>query len=145
MGGRWQHRARRAEQQRVREALLPSVQWGFTPCYRCGHALEDGDLVELDHADDGTFGGFSHGRSPCRVCGQKCNAAHGGMKAAVNAGRRLRSRRCVICGKPFEASAGSDGSVAATCGNRECMTVLRARRKAGEPDGKPPPASGRVW
>jgi hypothetical protein len=144
MGGRWQHRQRKSAHQRAREALLPTVAWGETLCYRCKHPLELGDRIELDHADDGSYGGFSHG-SPCRVCGQRCNAAAGGTRAALLAGKRLRSRACVICGKQFTASHGSDGAAAATCGQRECLAELRRRRKAGEPDGEPPPQTGRVY
>jgi len=144
MGGRWQHRNRKAAHQRTREAMLPSVAWGVTPCYRCQHPLEAGDRIELDHADDGSYGGFSHG-SPCRVCGVRCNAAAGGAKAAQLAGKRPRSRACVICGKQFTASHGSDGATAATCGQRACIAALRRLRKAGEPDPEPPPQTGRAW
>ena len=145
MGGRWQHRQRKSEHQRIRDAMLPSVVWGVTLCYRCQHPLEAGDLIELDHADDGSYGGFSHGRSPCRVCGQRCNASAGGTRSALLSGKRLRARSCVICGRPFTPSHGSDGSIAVTCGQRSCVAELRRLRKTGEPDPEPPPQTGRRW
>lgn len=144
MGGKWHHRSRRGEHERVRIAMLPSVQLGVTLCYRCKHPLEPGDKLELDHADDGSYGGFSHG-SPCQICGKRCNASAGGTKAALLAGKRPRERSCVICGKQFTASRGHDGSVAATCGRNECVQELKRRRRTGEPDPEPPPQTGRTW
>ncbi len=145
MGGKWQHRQRSAAHKRARDALYPTIEWGTTPCYRCQHPLMPGDLVELDHAEDGSYGGFSHGRSPCRVCGKRCNPAAGGRQAALAQGKRLRERQCAVCGMPFKASRGTDGAQAATCGRTECVTALRRTRKAREPDPAPPPPSGRQW
>jgi hypothetical protein len=145
MGGQWSHRRDSAAHKRARDALLPGVIWGVTLCYRCKHPLEAGDLIELDHAEDGSYGGFSHGRSPCRVCGKRCNAASGGVKAALQAGKRLRSRACVICGKNFTASQGTDGANAATCGQRTCLNELRRIRKQRLPDPVPPAQTGRPW
>jgi len=145
MGGQWRHRARAAEHKRARDALYPAIEWGVTKCYRCHHPLEPGDLVELDHAEDGSYGGFSHGRSPCRVCGRKCNASAGGQKRAAEAGQQLRGRACVICGKHFTASRSTDGASAKTCGRSECVTKLRRLRKAREPDPQPPAQQGRAW
>lgn len=145
MGGQWSHRARAAAHKRARDALLPTVVPGVTPCFRCQHPLETGDQIELDHADDGSYGGFSHGRSPCRVCGKKCNASAGGTKGALLQGKKPRQRRCGVCGVPFTASNSSDGSRAVTCGRQSCLTQLRAVRKTGEPDPQAPPSSGRPW
>lgn len=144
MSGPWQHRRKASEHKRIRAALLPLVVFGLTPCYRCRHPLLATDRIELDHADDGTYGGFSHA-SPCAICGQRCNPQAGGIKAALNQGKRLRSRSCVICGRQFTASRGTDGHDAATCGRQVCLTELRRLRKAGEPDPDPPPQTGRPW
>lgn len=144
MGGRWQHRQQHSQHQRTRAALLPHVQWGTTLCYRCDHPLQPGDEVHLDHADDGSYGGFSH-CSPCQVCEQRCNLSAGGTKGALLQGKRLRSRSCVICGRQFTAGRGRDSAKAATCGQRECLTALRRLRKNGAPDPQPPPQTGRKW
>ena len=144
MGGKWSHRRDAAAHKRARKALLPGVVPGETPCYRCRHPLEAGDLIQLDHAGDGSYGGFSHG-SPCRVCGKRCNQRAGGIKAALLAGKQLRDRACVICGKNFTASRGTDGSLAATCGSRDCVRQIRAMRKARLDDPDPPPQTGRPW
>jgi hypothetical protein len=145
MGGQWKHRKNAAAHKRARAAGLPMVEFGVTPCYRCGHALESGDLIDLDHAPDGSYGGFSHGRSPCRICGKRCNAAAGGRAGALNQGKRLRERPCIICGQVFVASRGTDGSEAATCGRQPCLNELRRVRREREPDPAPPPQSGRTW
>jgi hypothetical protein len=135
-----------SEHGRVRAALVARTVWGTTLCCRCKHPLEAGDQVQLDHADDesGDYLGLSHG-SKCRVCGTRCNQSAGGQVGALLAGKRLRSRACVVCGKQFTASRGHDGSVAATCGRSQCVAELKRRRKAGEPDGEPPPQTGRKW
>lgn len=145
MGGKWRHRADAAQHRRAREAMLAQVIPGETLCYRCQHPLEAGDLIELDHADDGSYGGFSHGRSPCRICGKRCNPSAGGTKGALLQGKRPRSRSCVICGKQFTASRGTDGRLAVTCGQRECVTAVKRLRRAHEPDPEPPPQTGRSW
>lgn len=145
MGGPWRHRRTHAAHKRNRTAMLALVEWGITPCYRCQHPLEAGDLVELDHAPDGSLGGFSHGRSPCRICQVKCNPSAGGKEAALNQGKHLRSRACCICGKQFTASRGTDGSHAATCGSQPCLNALRASRKNRAPDPDPPAQTGRSW
>lgn len=124
--------------------MLPYIMWGETPCYRCQHPLQLGDEVQLDHAEDGSYGGFSHG-SPCQICGKRCNASAGGKAGAVASGKRLRERPCVICGRYFTASRGTDGAQAATCGRTECVTQLKRIRKNHEPDPQPPPQSGRTW
>jgi hypothetical protein len=104
-----------------------------------------GDRLELDHRDDGPgYLGLSHA-SPCRTCGKKCNQSAGGRLAAKLAGKESRDRRCVICGMAFHASQGNDGSLSVTCSTRSCITELRRRRKAREPDGEPPPPTGRAW
>jgi hypothetical protein len=131
---------------RAREALLPLVVWGETPCSICTHPLYPGDEVDLDHDDDGvSYRGFAH-HSPCRICGRRCNQAAGGELAAVRAGKQLRrGRRCVVCGLPYTAGSGSAGAAQVTCGGQPCITELRSRRKAREPDGEPPAPTGRVW
>lgn len=129
---------------RAREAGLSQLPPG-SPCVRCGHEMwPAADVLNLDHDEDGGYLGFSHS-SPCRTCGKRCNQSAGGIKAALQAGKRLRERACVICGKQFTASRGTDGSNAATCGQRDCLTRLRAIRRAREPDPEPPPQSGRPW
>jgi len=102
------------------------------------------DILHLDHNDDGTYRGFSHG-SPCRTCGERCNEKAGGIKGALDSGKRLRTRPCIICGKAFTASRSSDGAVAATCGGRLCLTELKRIRREREPEPAPPPQSGRAW
>jgi hypothetical protein len=131
--------------QRARAALLPLIEWGATLCSRCLHPLLLGDEVDLDHDDSGQgYRGFSH-HSPCRICGARCNQKAGGELGALRQGKQLRGRRCVVCGMPYEAGSGSAGAAQATCGRRSCITELRRRRKAREPDGEPPPPTGRVW
>jgi len=103
------------------------------------------DILNLDHNDDGVgYKGFSHS-SPCRTCGRRCNQSAGGVKGALQQGKRLRNRACIICGKPFTASRGTDGSEAATCGQRACVTELRRIRRENRSDPEPPPPSGRVY
>lgn len=127
--------------QRARAALLRQIEWGVTCCCRCTHPLMPGDRVDLDHADDGRgYLGFSH-HSACAICGRKCNQAAGGEKGALAAGKQLRDRRCCVCGMPFVASMAEQ----VTCGQRPCVTELRSRRRARQPDGEPPPPTGRVW
>lgn len=131
--------------QRATRAMIAVVQWGETPCCRCGHPLERGDKVEADHNDNGIgYKGLSHS-SPCRTCRERCNQKAGGEKAALQAGKQLRDRRCVICGKPFRATSGSIGAKQATCGEQDCKTELRRIRKARQPDPEPPPVTGRTW
>lgn len=127
--------------------MIEQIAWGVTKCCRCSHVLEWGDRVQLDHDDEGgdhDYRGLAHG-SRCRVCGNRCNQQHGGILAAKMAGKTLRSRACVICGKNFTASRGTDGSQAATCGMADCVTALKRLRKAHEPDPEPPPQTGRQW
>ena len=132
--------------QRAREALLPLVEWGRTPCSICLHPLQVGDEVDLDHDDDGVrYRGFAH-HSPCRVCFRRCNQSAGGEQSALRSGKTLRrGRRCVVCGMPYVAGEGSAGARQVTCGRRSCITEVRRRRRAREPDGEPPAATGRVW
>lgn len=109
--------------------------------------LEDGDQVHLDHADDGgdaDYLGASHG-SPCRVCGQRCNVAFGGIKSAQLAGKRLRERRCVVCGLPYTAPRGRTSALQETCGKQPCINELKRRNKSREGPGEPPQATGRLW
>ncbi len=135
MGGQWSHRARTAEHRRARAAYLSQVVWGTTPCCRCGQALTP--PVQLDHSDDGNgYLGLSH---------KSCNARAGGIKGALLNGKKPRQRQCAICGMPFKASRGTDGSNAVTCGRQPCLNQLRAVRKAREPDPQPPQQSGRPW
>jgi hypothetical protein len=145
MGGQWRHAARKREHARARAALYPTIEWGVTKCYRCTHPLEPGDLVELDHAADGSYGGFSHGRSPCRICGQRCNSKAGGEAGALANGKQLRERQCIICGLPYRASRGSDGSMAVTCGRTPCITAIKRIRKSHEEEPEAPPQTGRTW
>ena len=130
---------------RARAAGLALLEPG-SPCVRCSHEMwPAADILNLDHSDDGTgYLGFSHS-SPCRTCGKRCNQSAGGIKGALLAGKRPRERACVICGRAFVASRGTDGSNAATCGQRSCLTRLRAIRKACQPDPEPPAQSGRPW
>lgn len=74
-----------------------------TPCVRCQHPLDPRiDQMDLDHNDAGTgYLGFSH-HSPCRVCGQRCNQAAGGVKG----GRLRRLRRDVAKPRPPGGSRG---------------------------------------
>jgi hypothetical protein len=138
MGGRWQHRQDKAAHQRIREALLPYIAWGETPCPRCGHALQEGQRVELDHDDEtGGYAGFSHG-SPCYECGQRCNPRAGGIKAALGAGKTLRSKVCPACGLPFDGSGR-------TCGRPSCRAALAAATKAGRSLDAPGARTGRKW
>lgn len=131
--------------QRARQTALSLVSWGMSECCRCGHPLEYGDRVDLDHRDDGAgYNGLAHS-SPCRVCGEKCNQKAGGEKAALQAGKQLRERRCVICGTPFTAGAGRYSARTATCGAQACKTELRRIRAARQPDPEPPPPAGRTW
>lgn len=144
MGGQWKHRKDAAAHKRARAAGLAVLQPGSL-CVRCLHEMwPAADILNLDHADDGTYLGFSHS-SPCRTCKKRCNQSAGGIKGALANGKRLRERACVICGMPFKASSSSDGAVAATCGRQECKTQLRRIRREREPDPAPPPASGRAW
>jgi len=117
------------EHRRIRAVLYRQLPWG-APCQRCGHPMYPGyERLALDHADDGTgYLGFSHD-SPCSICGERCNSAAGGRHRARNAGEKLRNRRCIICGTPYTASAGSDGARQVTCGRQACITAVR------RPDG----------
>jgi hypothetical protein len=134
------------DHQRARQALLAQIQWGVTPCCRCGHPLMPGDRVDLDHADDGSgdYLGFSH-HSACFICRQKCNQRAGGQLGALRQGKQLAERRCVVCGMPFTAGGGTTGAAQASCGQQACITELRRRRRGRQDDGTPPPSSGRVW
>lgn len=116
------------------------------PCVRCHHDMDKRiDVLNLDHDDNGDgYLGFSHS-SPCRDCGRRCNQLAGGIKAAQQAGKRLRERRCVICGTPFTAARGRTSAVQETCGKRECISQLKASRKAHHEDPEPPGTGGRVW
>jgi hypothetical protein len=134
---------------RARRAALATTPAGAPcprcGCPRCGHPMLPGDRLELDHRDDGPgYLGLSHA-SPCRTCGRKCNQRAGGIIAAELAGKKLRERRCVICGMAFTASRGTDGSESVTCSQRSCITEIRRSRKAALPDPEPPPVTGRVW
>jgi hypothetical protein len=113
-------------------------------CCRCWHEVDPSvDRLDADHNDNGIgYMGLSHS-SPCRICGQKCNQVAGGNRSALLAGKQLRDRRCKICGKPFTAAHGYPDQ--ATCGQRECITKLRAIRHARRDDPEPPPVSGRAW
>jgi hypothetical protein len=103
------------------------------------------DRLALDHTDDGAaYLGFSHD-SPCAVCGERCNSAAGGRNAATRAGRKLRGRRCVICGKPYRAIGGTDGAKQVTCATRACITEIRRLRREHQDDPEPPPVTGRAW
>jgi hypothetical protein len=142
--GEWKHRKNHAAHKRARAAGLALLQPG-SPCVRCGHELwPAADTLNLDHDDDGGYLGFSHS-SPCRTCSRRCNQQAGGVKAALNQGKRLRERPCIICGTVFVASRGSDGSEAATCSQQPCLNELRRVRREREPDPAPPPQSGRAW
>lgn len=112
-------------------------------CPRCHHRTEIGDLLDLDHDDDGHgYLGLSHA-SPCRTCGKRCNQSAGGQKAAIRAGKRLRQRICTECGKPYQATSGSSGARQETC-SLKCAGLRRSRLARGD-DPAPPPVSGRVW
>lgn len=127
--------------------LKAQIVWGVTLCCLCGHPLEAGDHVQLDHDDEGTdsdYRGLAHS-SPCRVCGVRCNQSRGGERAALLAGKQSRKKRCTVCGLPFVASRSSDGAKAVTCGRQDCVTAVRAARRARGPDPQPPPSSGWVW
>lgn len=144
MGGQWKHRNDAAAHRRARRAGLALLADG-APCVRCGHEMwPAADILNLDHADDGSYLGFSHS-SPCRTCGERCNQKAGGIKGAIAGGKQLRTRPCVICGKAFTASRSADGAKAVTCGSRACLREIRSSRKARRPDPAPPPSSGRAW
>jgi hypothetical protein len=128
------HQRRRTAEMR---AFKPQM-----PCCLCGHPLSTPAGVELDHGPDGkTYRGLAHGTVACRVCRRKCNRAEAGRRGAIAQGKQLRDRVCVICGTPFVTLQG-----AATCGQRRCITALRASRKARKPDPVPPQqAPAWVW
>lgn len=133
-----------AAHRRARETAIATTPPG-SPCARCGHPMEPGDRLQLDHRDDGPgYLGLSHA-SPCRTCHRKCNQSAGGILAAKMAGKESRDRRCVICGKPFHASQGADGTLSVTCSTQACVTEIRRSRKARDPDPEPPPQTGRAW
>jgi len=103
------------------------------------------DVLNLDHDDYGDgYLGFSHS-SPCRTCGARCNQQLGGIKGALAQGKRLRERRCVICGLPYTAPRGRTSAIQQTCGKRECVAQLKASRRARRSDPEPPEPTGRVW
>lgn len=130
--------------QRARAAAIRAWQPGDT-CARCGHETDPrADDLHLDHDEDGGYLGLSHG-SPCRVCGVRCNVAFGGIKSAQLAGKRLRERRCTICGTPYTAPRGRTSAVQETCGGQRCITELKRRHRAREGDSEPPEPTGRVW
>lgn len=141
--GRWRHRNQASAHRAARNAAKAAYQPGW-PCSICTHPIEVGELWDLDHADDGSYRGLAH-RSPCRICGRRCNPSEGGRKAALEAGKQLRDRKCCVCGKPFTATTGTSGARQATCGGRSCITELNRRRRAGEPDGEPPELTSRTW
>jgi hypothetical protein len=87
-----------------------------------------------------TYRGLAHGTVPCSVCGRKCNRSEAGRRGALMAGKQLRDRICVICGRPFVSRWS-----AVTCSQRACVTAIRASRKAHHPDPAPPPVDGWVW
>lgn len=59
-----------AEHQRIRKATISSA-YG-TPCTRCGHPMELGQALDLDHLDDRSgYRGWSH---------STCNRAAGARK-----------------------------------------------------------------
>lgn len=88
-----------AKHQAMRRALAAATT-PASPCCRCGHPLGSQHRVDgrgrkvglwhLDHAEDGTYLGFSHGER-CRVCGVKCNVSAGARKGAATVNRRRRS------------------------------------------------------
>lgn len=130
--------------QRAREAMLRAWRPGDL-CPRCQHEVDPRiDKLHADHAEDGGYLGLSHA-SRCRVCHTRCNLAFGGIKSAELAGKRLRERRCVVCGTPFTAPRGRTSSTQETCGAGACVTEIKARRRARGPDGEAPPPSGRIW
>jgi len=138
--GHWEHRDSYAAHKRARAALLATFRPGQL-CSRCSHPMEPGDQIDADHNDNGPgYRGLSH-HSPCRTCGRRCNQSAGGRKAALRQGKKLRSRDCVICGKPYKAAMR--GQV--TCGAPACITAIRRSRKARHPDPDPPAAEGWVW
>jgi hypothetical protein len=138
--GQWRHRHQASAHKRARAAAEASFS-PATTCSICHHPIGE-SRWDLDHADDGTYRGLAHS-SPCRICGRRCNQSEGGRKAAREAGKQLRDRTCVICGKPYTVT--SNPARQATCGGQACISALRRRRRAGEPDGEPPPLTGRPW
>lgn len=152
-----------SEHKRRARAWLAQLPDG-SPCVRCGHPMWPGiDRLDLDHDDgiadhdgqgaghdgghhDGVaaYLGFSHS-SPCQTCGRRCNQSAGGQLAATMMGKRLRSRRCVVCGVPYHATSGTSGARQETCGRSPCVAELKRRRKSDHDDGEPPPVTGRVW
>lgn len=130
--------------QRARQTGLKALPV-VSPCVRCGHDMDKrADEIDLDHDERGGYLGFSH-RSPCRVCGLRCNQYFGGLKSAELAGKRPRERRCVICGTPFEAARGRTSATQETCGKGACVAALKASRRARHADPEPPQATGRLW
>jgi hypothetical protein len=139
MGRRYDRR-----HQLAREAMLRAWSPGDT-CPRCGHEVDPrADKLHADHDEDGGYLGLSHG-SPCRVCGRRCNVSFGGIKSAQLAGKRLRERRCVVCGLPYTAPRGRTSATQETCGRQSCITELKRRNKSREGPGEPPEATGRLW
>lgn len=136
---KYNHRHQRARATGFK--ALPLV----SPCVRCGHEMDKrADEIELDHDEHGGYLGFSHG-SPCRTCGLRCNSYFGGLKSAELAGKRVRERRCVICGTPFEAARGRTSAAQETCGRRACIAALKTSRRARQEDPAAPPVTGREW
>jgi len=134
MGGAWRHRNDYTAHKRVRETMLRAFRPGQL-CTRCQHPMENGDRLDADHNDNGAgYRGLSHS-SPCRTCGKRCNQRAGGQAGALRQGKKLRERDCVICGKPYVAAMPDQ----VTCGQRSCITQIRAIRKARRPDPAPPP------
>ncbi len=77
----------RTAHQRARAAAAARHQ-PTDPCARCGHPLGPmGPGLHYDHAEDGSYLGFSHG-SPCPWCRRPCNKRAGAIKGSRIAHRR---------------------------------------------------------
>jgi hypothetical protein len=114
----------------------------WMPCALCQYPLSSPAGVELDHSpDQKSYRGLAHGTVPCRTCGRKCNRSEAGRRGAAMAGKRPRDRECIICGLPYHTME----TATVTCGRTRCVTVLRASRRARQPDPEPPKPTGWVW
>ena len=93
-----------ADHQRTRKAWAAQTT-PATPCVRCGHALGPAQRIgrtgrtvglwHLDHAEDGSYLGMSHGEA-CKTCGRKCNVSAGASKGARVTNAKRKTARSTV-------------------------------------------------
>lgn len=106
-------------------------------CPRCGTEVNPAfDDLHADHDEDGGYLGLSHAW---------CNLKAGGIKSAELAGKRLRERRCQVCGIPIKPARGRTSATVETCGGRDCVTKWKRLRRLRQNPDPPPDPDGRVW